>query len=290
MFKNAYEVSKKFTLPMIVSVRYYDKTVEGGLGAFVIINDEGWLMTAAHNLLPFFVFDQSQKEIKEYDKKVDEINSNKQIKVSQRKALARKMKPNPKWVTAFSIDFLGLGQVNILENHIYPEHDIAFLRVESTLLKNFTDYPKIIDPELIKYGTSLLKMGFPFTQVSPTFDEKTNLFEIKDLDSIPFFPIEGIYTRDMYSGKTQDESMDILFLETSSPGLKGQSGGPICDTEGNIYAIQSQNITMPMGFKGTVNEGKKTTESDQFLNLGIGVHPRTIGTLLNKHNIKFDKA
>lgn len=88
MFKNAYEVSKKFTLPIIVSVRYYDKTVEGGLGTFVIINDEGWLMTAAHNLLPFSVFDQSQNEIKEYDEKVERINSNKQIKDAQRKALA----------------------------------------------------------------------------------------------------------------------------------------------------------------------------------------------------------
>lgn len=289
MFKNAYEVSKKFTLPMIVSVRYYDKTVEGGLGAFVIINDDGWLMTAAHNLFPFFAFDQSQKEIKEFDEKVERINSNKKIKESQRKALARKIKPNLKWITAFSVDF-GLGQVSVLEDYIYPEHDIAFLRVDSDLFKRFTVYPKIIDPNSIINGTSLLKMGFPFTEINPVFDEEKNIFDITHVESVPFFPIDGIYTRNINNGMAQDESMEILFLETSSPGLRGQSGGPICDTEGNIYAIQSQNITMPMGFKGTVNEGKKTTESDQFLNLGIGVHPRTIVTLLNKHNIKFDKA
>ena len=82
--------------------------------------------------------------------------------------------------------------------------------------------------------------------------------------------------------------MDIIFLETSSPGLKGQSGGPICDTKGNIYAIQSQNMTLPLGFKGTIEENKKIVEENQFLNVGIGVHPQTIVGLLNKHNIKFD--
>lgn len=87
---------------------------------------------------------------------------------------------------------------------------------------------------------------------------RKKIFEIKDLASIPFFPIEGIYTRDVYSGKTQDDLMDILFLETSSPGLKRQSGGPICDADGNIYAIQSQNFTLPLGFKGVTINGKKT--------------------------------
>jgi hypothetical protein len=55
-----------------------------------------------------------------------------------------------------------------------------------------------------------------------------------NLFPIPFFPVEGIYTRNILSEKTQDQSIYIMFLETSSLGLKGQSGGPICDMEGNI--------------------------------------------------------
>jgi hypothetical protein len=127
--------------------------------------------------------------------------------------------------------------------------------------------------------------------VKATFNVTTNLFELpSNLLPVPIFPIEGIYTRNLLSGKTQDQTMDIMFLETSSPGLKGQSGGPICDIEGNIYAIQSQNVTLPLGFKGTVEINKKKVEENQFLNVGIGVHPNTLVDLLNKHSIKFEIA
>jgi hypothetical protein len=84
--------------------------------------------------------------------------------------------------------------------------------------------------------------------------------------------------------------MDVMFLETSSPGLKGQSGGPIVDRDGNIYAIQSKNLTMPLGFTGTVEINGKKVDENQFINVGIGVHLQTIVALLKKHNIKFDTA
>lgn len=290
MFKKAYEVSSKFTFPLIVAIRFYDKTLEFGLGAFVIINDDGWIMTAAHNVLAPFVFNEHQEKIKDYTDKVERINSNNKLNEKQRKALARAIKPNMKWVTDFAI-FLGGQLVKIEEFYIYPEHDIAFFRLEKKAISGITNFPKIINPDSISPGTSLLKVGYPFIEVKGSFNDETNAFELpRDIFPVPFYPIEGIYTRDVANGTTQDKSMNILFLETSSPGLKGQSGGPICDVEGNIYAIQSQNITISMGFKGAVKEAKKIIESDQFLNMGVGVHVRTIVELLKKHSIKFDIA
>lgn len=290
MFSKAYDIAKNFTRPLVVTMRYYDKTIDSGLGTFIILNEDGWLVTAAHNLGAAFAFNQHQIELKEYTEKVEKINSNKQIKDSQRKVMARAIKPNPKWVTDFAIMLSG-QPIAILESHIYGENDIAFLRVDKSAIQGQTVFPKIIDPTKIKYGTSLMKLGFPFVEVKATFDESKNIFELpKDLFPPPFFPNEGIYTRDLLSGKTQDQSLDIMYLETSSPGLKGQSGGPICDREGNVYAIQSQNVTLPLGFKGTVVVNKKTIEENQFLNVGIGVHPKTIVELLTKHQIKFETA
>jgi hypothetical protein len=43
MFSKAYEIASKFTHPVIVSMRFFDKTVESGLGSFIILNDEGWM-------------------------------------------------------------------------------------------------------------------------------------------------------------------------------------------------------------------------------------------------------
>ena len=290
MFAKSYDIAKSFTHPLVVTIRFLDKTIDSGLGAFVIINNDGWLMTAAHNLGAAFAFNQHQQELKDHNEKVEKINANKQIKDHKRKAMAKAIKPNPKWITDFAI-MLGGQTIAILEYHIHGENDIAFLRVDKSVIVGQTIFPKIIDPTTIKPGTSLMKLGYPFVEVKASFNTTTNAFELPpNLLPVPFFPIEGIYTRNLLSGKTQDQSMDIMFLETSSPGLKGQSGGPICDTEGNIYAIQSQNVTLALGFKGTVEVNKKNVEENQFLNVGIGVHPQTIVNLLNKHNIKFDIA
>ena len=56
MFTKAYEIAKSFTHPLVVTMRFFDKTVDSGLGAFVVINNEGWLMSEAHNLGAAFAF------------------------------------------------------------------------------------------------------------------------------------------------------------------------------------------------------------------------------------------
>lgn len=290
MFKQAYDIASKYTQPLIVAYRFFDKSVDSGLGTFIILNDEGWIMTAAHNLEVSFAFNQHQQEMKEFQEKVDKINANTQLKEHQRKNLAKAIKPNPKWVTDFMIWF-GADNINIQEFHVYGDHDIAFLRIDKSAIKGFTDFPKIKNPNNLKNGTSLCKLGFPFYPINATFDDTAKKFIFPpNLLPIPRFPIEGIYTRNLITGKSQDGTMDVMYIETSSPGLKGQSGGPIVDTDGHIYAVQSKNLTLPLGFKGTVEINGKKVEENQFINVGIGVHTQTIVTLLDKHKIKHDIA
>jgi hypothetical protein len=35
MFKKAYEIARQYTYPVILSMKFYDNTVESGLGSFV---------------------------------------------------------------------------------------------------------------------------------------------------------------------------------------------------------------------------------------------------------------
>jgi hypothetical protein len=290
MFKNAYDIASKFTLPLVVTIRFHDKTVESGLGSFIVLNNEGWLMSVAHNFDASIAFTQHQKELATYNVQVDKINSLKNISHIKRKRLLKKIKPKNKWVIAFNILLSG-NPVNITQSFLYHEHDFAIFKVDASAVAAITTFPKIKDYKNISPGTSLCKLGFPFTPVNATFDELTNSFVIPpNLLPVPLFPIEGIYTRNIFAGKTKDGTMDINYLETSSPGLKGQSGGPIFDTDGNIYAIQSKNTTVEMGFKGVIEVNKKKVEENQFINFGIGVHPKTIFDILTKHNINFDIA
>ena len=115
------------------------------------------------------------------------------------------------------------------------------------------------------------------------------MFIYKDQNiTVPFFPIEGIYTREIIAGQTPDKQVNIKFIETSSPGLRGQSGGPIVDTQGNIWGIQSSTIHLPLGFSPKLSLNGRDVEEHQFLNVGVGVHPETIVSFLKTNNIQFN--
>ena len=80
----------------------------------------------------------------------------------------------------------------------------------------------------------------------------------------------------------------MLYVETSTPGLKGQSGGPIYDKEGRICAMQVQTAHQPLGFHPTVEYEGKTVVENQFLNVGLGVHVKTITSILRDRHIRFN--
>lgn len=289
MFHHAYALAARYTQPFIIVMRFFDGTVESGLGSFVVINNEGWAMTAAHNFTVLFTFNQHKTELDAYNEHVKRINETPQLSDEEKAMELRALQPNPKWITEYSI-FLGGNQVNIYETYIHGDHDIAFFRMEASAIHPNTIFPKIKNYRNIGPGTSLCKLGFPFVQFASTFDVNTRRFMLPpNLLPMPLFPLEGIYTRNQFKGVNQ-EGHEILFLETSSPGLKGQSGGPIFDANGVIYAIQSQNLTIELGFKGTAHVNGQGVEENQFLNLGIGVHPKTLEILLQKYGIAYESA
>ena len=289
MFQNAYSLASRYTQPFIITMRFFDGSVESGLGSFVVINKDGWGMTAAHNFGVVFSHNQHQVEMKAYHDSMNLINASQQLNEQEKEDQRRMLQPNPKWITQYSI-FLGGSMVNIHENYIHGEHDIAFFKMDASAINPQTIFPKIKNHKNISPGISLCKLGFPFVEFRASYDINVNQFVLPpNLLPIPLFPIEGIYTRNFFKGKSQD-GLDILFLETSSPGLKGQSGGPLFDKEGVVYAIQSQNLTIPLGFTGTAHINGHGIEENQFLNLGIGVHPKTLEALLNKYGIQYEKA
>lgn len=89
-------------------------------------------------------------------------------------------------------------------------------------------------------------------------------------------------------GKSKDGKYEIKFLETSSPGLRGQSGGPIFDSKGTIWAVQSQTMHLQLGFSPKIQKNGHEVEENQFLNVGLGIHPELIVAFLRDNNIKFD--
>ena len=78
----------------------------------------------------------------------------------------------------------------------------------------------------------------------------------------------------------------------STPGLRGQSGGPLFDTTGLIYGMQSATSHLHLGFdiedhEVLVNGRKRRVSNYPFLNVGRCVHVDVIKAFLREKGVTF---
>ena len=181
-------------------------------------------------------------------------------------------------------NFTGL---NIFNHPIYDLAIIKFNGYENLSYNNYAVFLK--DESKIDQGKYLCRLGYPFSEFSNyKYDsEKDDIEWTSDgQTSTPRFPIYGIITR-LLSNKGK-----IHGIELSTPGLKGQSGGPLFDVDGKIYGMQSQTSHLHLGFdikERDIFEGSKQIKvsNHPFLHLGNCVHVNVIKSFLSEHNIKF---
>lgn len=285
MFAKACERVYKFTRPLIISTRTVDGTVSSSCGTFIIINPEGWILTAGHLFDSFVKYQQDMKKIKE----VEEINARKaSMAVPGAMTLPDTIQLDPKWITNHSFWWGGDG-LRITSVYVNREIDIALAKLDGFRPDMVQEYPIFRDPDTMRPGTSICRTGFPFANIATDFDEGSKSFRIRNgVLPLPFFPNDGIHTRNVLKqNKSKDGNYDMLYVETSTPGLKGQSGGPIFDTNGHIYAMQVQTNHIPLGFHPISEYDGKSIVENQFLNVGIGVHGKLLQQIMRDHHISF---
>ena len=96
----------------------------------------------------------------------------------------------------------------------------------------------------------------------------------------------------MFTRHLADDTGKLYGVEISTPGLKGQSGGPLFSSNGIIYGIQSMTNHLHLDFdlvkeKMTIC-GKQTTINNQpFLHIGQCVHVDVIKEFLDMQKIKY---
>ena len=270
MFADACEKAMKFTRPVIISSRLFDGRVVSECATFFVINRDGWAITAGHIFRSNIKYNEDRKKIEEYNKD-------------------RSKTPDPDWITNHSF-WWGSDNLRLAEAYVNMEIDIAILRLDGFKPDMVKEYPVFKDPEKMRPGTSLCRTGFPFIKEMTEFDEKTGSFRIKKgVLPMVFFPNEGIHTRNLFFGKSRDGNYDKLYIETSSPGIKGQSGGPIFDRNGNIAGMQVFTEHYALDFRPSmVNEKGETIVENQFMNIGVGVHAKTIMSVLDSKGVKYE--
>ncbi len=291
MFASAVRTAQEFTRPVIMSMRGIDQKCKSAIGAFVVVNDEGWIITAAHIIGILHNLQDSRTKAIEREAKEEAIEKNRNLNAKARRRAIRKLDQlyGKEGILNHSA-WWGWDGVTLKDVTTLNGGDVAIGRLEPFDAKDVNTYPHFVEPnDDLQIGTSLCRLGFPFHEIEPKWDAQSGNFELPpEALPIPFFPIEGIFTRQLLVGKHKT-GYRIGFLETSSPGLRGQSGGPIIDRSGTVWAIQSQTKHLDLGFKAVTQE-KPQKEEFQFLNVGWGTHPQTITGMFKDLKIQYQKA
>jgi len=177
---------------------------------------------------------------------------------------------------------------------MHPTYDLALLRFKNYNQKLYPAHAVFArDSSFIKPGRSLCRLGYPFPEFTNfRYNAQTDDIEWTETGRLSSarFPIDGIVTR-----LIADPNGTISGIEMSTPGLRGQSGGPLFDTHGLIYGMQSATRHLHLGFdiqdmEVLVNNRKTKVSNYPFLNVGLCVHVDVIKAFLRERGVKFYEA
>ena len=286
MFREALAIASGFTRPVVISSRTVANTCDSTIGTCVVINEDGWILTSAHLI---GLIDEQRRQVaivRKYGEDVRTMDRDRSsFKPFRTDRLHHLERPEAKTVSDHSV-WWGADGVRLVDVRVDPRADLAAGRLEPFDPSGIVQYP-VFKTAGADYrpGASLCRLGFPLHRIVPAYDEKRGGFVLpRGSVPLPLFPLDGILTRVLEAsvpGGPDGETS--LFIETSSPGLMGQSGGPIFDTDGAIWALQSHTRHYSLGFAPQV-PGKRHLEH-QFLNVGAGVHAEPMRQFLDDQGI-----
>lgn len=280
MFAQAVKKARMFTRPLIVSKLTHDERLVSGNGSFVAINKDGWALTANHMIAEYAACRAGKQSLADHIAARTEIQNSKALLNEQKRKKLKKLSDPPQNSILDFAFWWGDDGATLKEAYAVEAADLALCKLENFDFSQITNYPVFKNPEDgIDPGTSLCRLGFPWAEVKQTYDNGS--FKI-DPSGCTLFPNEGIFTRTI----VKLTNPLVALIETSSPGLKGQSGGPIFDKNGTVWAIQSVTGHLALGFSPEV-PGKPGEVEHQFMNVGRGAHPATIVQLMRDKGVDF---
>lgn len=292
MFVKAIEKVGEFTRPIhTISRTYGSNVVLPGAATLFFINEFGHAITCKH-VADIIV--GAKKINQTYNKFKGERASIPQTNKYNRKLkdLEKNYGYNQDVTAQIKNNFINcIDKMSAFVVEVHPSEDLALIKFEGfekLLYKNYATFVKYSSS--IKQGKMLCRLGYPF----PEFSNFKYNSDADDLEWVgegkqdtPRFPIEGMVTRNFI-----DKNKKIVGIELSTPGLRGQSGGPLFDQEGFIYGMQSMTHHLHLGFdikEKEIREGNRTRKVSNypFLHLGKCVHADVIKDFLKEKNIKF---
>ncbi|MDZ4170374.1 MAG: serine protease [Coriobacteriia bacterium] len=263
MFAEAIDVASGFTFPYVGLRRRADGSVFTVVASFVVINSDGWVVTSAHIV----------------EEMLAAMRSAEQAAADPGRPLSAELVTERTEIWALN----PAANSQLVGGRVNRAADLAIGRLEPFDPAWLPVAPVLRDTDTapLRQGESVCRLGFPFHTVEAAWDGDENRFALaKNAFPAPRFALDGIISR--FNRRTSVDGAEVTFVETSSPGLKGQSGGPLLDTAGRIIGIQSQTAHLDLGFDARypASDGQPVIER-QFLNVGLATHVSDLRGILD---------
>jgi hypothetical protein len=292
VFKTAIEKVGGFTRALhFISNIYGSKEILPGAATLFFVNEDGVAITCRHVSSLMRQVGEISKKYESFLEEKKELNKsasyNKKIKELKEKYDYDKPEVDCQLLYQLVDCVDHMTTLDILE---HPTADLAILKLKGFTNKLYTGYAVFAKSSSeLQPGLFLCRLGYPFPEFSNFVYNETE--ETISWSSQPTravrFPIEGMVTRHIGSPEGK-----ISGIELSTPGLRGQSGGPLFDQQGLIYGMQSMTNHLHLGFdmknREIISGGKKLKITNQpFLHVGHCVHVDLIKEFLNANGVKY---
>jgi S1-C subfamily serine protease len=266
MFTQAVRTAAQFTFPYIGLRRRRCSHVYSTMGAFMILNAEGWVLTSSHLVDEILAIER-------------EVQASAQTTGDQ---------VCTEHAEIWAVPGFGETRPRLAEVTVRPLADLALVRLEPFDATVVGQFPLLRDVTRapVEQGMSVCRLGYPFHDIAADWNAERKEFALgPEAFPVPSFVLDGIVARfHRVSSDTGGES--ATFIETSTPGLRGQSGGPLLDVEGRVCGVQSHTTHLDLGFDAGFQAGETTVTERQFLNVGAATHVSEVIALLDQVGVR----
>jgi len=291
MFENAIELVGEYTRPFVYISRNYGETlVLPSSATMFFVNDEGVAVTTrgvAETILMSQKINARYAQFKQIIKQIpNDQNRGAMIKEREKefgytKGITVNVKCNFKGCVA---------PISEITCHISKLHNLAIVHFKGFDTTHYKGHAVFADDaNSVRPGKILCRLGFPYPEVSSAiYNGITDDIEWGNVGAIntPRFPVDGMVTRHVVTnGK-------VSGIELSTPGIKGQSGGPLFDENGVIYGMHIESRRLNLGYSfnehGLPAKNNETGSSDSaFIYVGHCLSADVIKAFLSDNKVKY---
>jgi hypothetical protein len=292
MFKTAIEKVGGFTRAIhFISNIYGEKEILPGAATLFFVNEDAVAITCKHVSSLIRQSGEISRKYLEFQEEKKQLAKSAKYNKNLKELKEKYGYDNPDNACQFLYQLVDcvdrVATIDVIE---HPIADLAILKLKGFTSRHYNEHAVFAkSSDELQPGLFLCRLGYPFPEFSNFIyseaDEKIG-WSSQPTRAVRF-PIEGMVTRHLGSAGGK-----ISGVELSTPGLRGQSGGPLFDSNGLIYGMQSMTNHLHLGFdmknQEMVSGGKKIKITNQpCLHVGLCVHVNLIKEFLATNAIKY---